>query len=442
MLCSAQSYINNCMKRRAFILLAILGIATIALYGWALSLGDLRARTYLFEYVFFALFGVYLLSVGVVLFLKPRDKRTVVVIVGVAAVIRLVMVFSPPTLSDDIFQYAWDGRVQVAGVNPYRYASDAPELEHLRDDEVYAKIFFRQHTVYPPAAEMLFAVAAAPKRETVFLIKLLLSMIDVGSIALVMLILRRLKMDPARAVLYAWAPLVVFEISHSGHIDGLMVFFVLAAVLARLKRWNIAAGAALGLAVATKVLPLLLLPALVKKRDWRLPAGLIGALVVVFLPYAGFAAQLARVIGGISGNLRFNAGLKHFLELAVGRSATFDTVYAVAAAAILGGVAVYLVAANDASDAAVMRHAFVMAALFVVLLPFLPPWYLMIVLPFLAWRPSPAFLYLSGAVMLSYLFYATVPWQYPEWIRYAQYLPFFGLLAAEAGFSLGYKAKS
>ncbi|MYF93637.1 MAG: hypothetical protein F4184_16665 [Gemmatimonadetes bacterium] len=54
-------------------------------------------------------------------------------ILGAALVFRLTLWWSPATLSDDIFRYVWDGRVQLAGINPYLYAPSAPEVAHLRD---------------------------------------------------------------------------------------------------------------------------------------------------------------------------------------------------------------------------------------------------------------------------------------------------------------------
>ena len=39
----------------------------------------------------------------------------------------------PPHLSDDVFRYIWDGRVQAAGIDPYEYVPAAPQLASLRD---------------------------------------------------------------------------------------------------------------------------------------------------------------------------------------------------------------------------------------------------------------------------------------------------------------------
>ena len=54
---------------------------------------------------------------------------------------------------DDVYRYVWDGKVQRAGVNPYRFAPDAPQLSALRDTD-WARINNRSlPTIYPPLAE-------------------------------------------------------------------------------------------------------------------------------------------------------------------------------------------------------------------------------------------------------------------------------------------------
>ena len=78
----------------------------------------------------------------------------------VAAALRLPLIVSPAFLSTDVNRYVWDGRVQAAGVNPYRYMPGDPALARLRDDQVYPRINRAEYapTIYPPAAQVIFAV--------------------------------------------------------------------------------------------------------------------------------------------------------------------------------------------------------------------------------------------------------------------------------------------
>src|SRR5687767_5276317 len=104
--------------------------------------------------------------------LRARPARSLFLIVILFAVLfRLSILFSPPYLSDDIYRYVWDGRVQAAGINPYRYLPSAPELVQLRDDKIYPKINRRDYapTIYPPLAEGLFFLTTRISESVVWM---------------------------------------------------------------------------------------------------------------------------------------------------------------------------------------------------------------------------------------------------------------------------------
>src|SRR5215472_9325155 len=79
-------------------------------------------------------------------------------IILLAVAFRLSLVAFDPWLSDDLYRYVWDGRVQAAGFNPYRYIPADDALAGLRDSAIYGQINRRDYapTVYPPGAEALF----------------------------------------------------------------------------------------------------------------------------------------------------------------------------------------------------------------------------------------------------------------------------------------------
>lgn len=411
---------------------AFIGVLSSILYLKALLLKDLRVNTFAFEYVFFVLFALYIAASVFILYKRLPQKQTFAIVIAVAVVARLLMTLSAPTLSNDVYRYAWDGKIQAAGYDPYKYSPDDPRLSGLRDKDVYSQIYEKKGaSIYPPVSQMFFFISALPGIKPVYLLKLFLSLLDVVSIVLLVFILKELGMDENRVIFYAWNPLVIFEISHSGHIDGLVVLLILAAVLLRLKDKKVLSGAAAGVAAAAKIFPLILAPALVKKFDFKMPAGMAIAIGLAYLPYVKARTALLSIFSSSSGP-RFNAGLKYFLEMTLGgQSPTFDTVYKYVALAFLAVAAVFIYLHEKKDGRFVMDACFVMSAIYIIFLPFLAPWYLVFMIPFLAYRPSPAFLYLSGAVMLSYLFFAFVPWTYPEWIRYVQYVPFFGLLGVQ-----------
>ena len=118
------------MTHSAKWLLAILGFFLIAICVGALELGDLRKHTVEFEWLFFSAFALYGIACFISLQSEEADRRTLYGIFAMAALMQGVLIFSRPTLTDDMYRYVWDGRVQAHGISPYRYPPGADELAH------------------------------------------------------------------------------------------------------------------------------------------------------------------------------------------------------------------------------------------------------------------------------------------------------------------------
>ena len=98
----------------------------------------------------------------------------------------------------------------------------------------------------------------APMSVTAF--KAAMSAFDLITVLLLMLVLARSGIDPARAIIFAWHPLVIFEGAHSGHIEAVYIAFLALALLAWSSRKRALAGIPLALATLVKFYPALLLP--------------------------------------------------------------------------------------------------------------------------------------------------------------------------------------
>ena len=119
-------------------------------------------------------------AIAAALVLHGGDRRPAwAVILGTAILLRLIALAAPVFLSDDINRYIWDGRVQAAGINPYRYIPTDPELEPLRDPLIFPNINRNNYapTIYPPVAQMLF-LAANRFGETALAVKLMFATIE------------------------------------------------------------------------------------------------------------------------------------------------------------------------------------------------------------------------------------------------------------------------
>ena len=133
--------------------------------------------------------------------------QALAVILGVALALRLALLFEPPNLSTDAYRYVWDGRVQGAGVNPYLHVPAAPALEALRDEAIFPHINRRDYavTIYPPAAQMLFALVNRVS-DGLLAMKLALVACEAVTAAVLVDLLRRLRRPVTRVVAYALAP--------------------------------------------------------------------------------------------------------------------------------------------------------------------------------------------------------------------------------------------
>src|SRR5258708_16237973 len=138
------------------VLLAVIGAILLILYRIGLHS---RGVTDIVWFIKLALLQSLLYLIAAWLIVRAGSARsTLIIVLVLAGIFRLSIVFAPPYLSDDIYRYVWDGRVQAAGINPYRYIPADEHLQSLRDEKIYLKINQRDyaHTMYPPAAESMY----------------------------------------------------------------------------------------------------------------------------------------------------------------------------------------------------------------------------------------------------------------------------------------------
>jgi alpha-1,6-mannosyltransferase len=369
---------------------------------------------------------------------QRRDDRVVLgLVLGFGLLFRLAVLPTPVLLSSDIYRYLWDGRVQRAGISPYRYPPAAPELAPLRDEAIHPHINRPdKRTVYPPGAEMLFALVTAMAPDSVAGWRLFLLGCEAATAALLLTVLRRMGRPPGAVVVYAWAPLAVFEGVQAGPLEAALLPLLLLALLWRQAGHLAWAGAAVGAGSLLKLDPAVLLVAWWRRGDQRFPAAALAVVAAGYLPYAipvglGVLGFLPEYFGSAED---FNVGLRHFFteglrpasqfEREVMRGALMLLLVGALLAALLrirrrlgeGPRAIY-----DAGVAAV--------AAYLLLVPTaLHAWYVLWIMPLLAVRLSPGWLWFSGAVALSYLTYAWAPAPFPLWVRALEYLPLWALL--------------
>jgi hypothetical protein len=330
------------------------------------------------------------------------SSRTLKRILIIAVLLRVPLLFTEPALSDDVWRNLWDGRVQVAGENPYIHGPRDPALSHLRDDVTWPRINHPQYrTIYPPFGQMSAAAAGAVATVTglpeLLAWKLLVVLIELLGMTMLGRALAG-RGNPAPLVLWAWSPLAVFEFSGGGHIDSIALGLSGAAAALWLREGHAGAGALFAGAVMTKFLPF---PAglgfVGAKGSSRAALAFLATAVLLTIPYIAAGPHIIEQLGVYAGNWEFNGVLNRWLWI---DSWGYTLAALPGAGETLNGIekgtgrliAWIIVLAAGFISARRGTDPFLVArrtlALFLAIQPTIYPWYLANLLPWLCLSPS------------------------------------------------------
>lgn len=424
--------------RTAPFVLAILGTAIEVLWLLLRTYEPLRRHVVetIILYVLASL--VYTISAWVVLQSAGSPGRGPLLLVAAFALLFRFTVWPVfPALSDDVFRYRWEGKVQVHGGNPYQVRPNDLEWAHLRD-ATFPFVPGRDFRAgYGPLIEQVqawtYRAAAAvtedPYRQA-FWFKAPAALFDLGVLLALAWLLHLRGLPRERVLIYAWSPLSVMEFWGTGHNDSIPVFFVIAALaLGARERWTAAFGA-LSLAVAAKLWPLVLLPAFFgcgggAPVRWRRAWPFAPVFLAWWWPYWSDVTDNIRFMSGFVGGWRNNDSLFGLLLWLTG-----DLYRAKYAGFILIAAASALAAWRCRT---LERASLVAITAMLMISANVHPWYLTWVLPLLVFHPAPALLLWTALAPLAY--HTVIPWiELGEWhgstpYRWWIYLPVYGMLA-------------
>jgi hypothetical protein len=341
-----------------------------------------------------ALMGIFLLG-GAGAFAVSRiaenadDRGMLMLIFAGAVLMRLSLLFTEPYLSTDIYRYIWDGRVQAAGINPYRYVPAAPELAHLRDQVIFPNINRANTavTIYPPAAQGAF-LALTRLGESVVVMKLGLLAFEAVTVAAVLGLLQHQGSSPVRIAAYAWHPLPVWEIAGSGHVDSAMCALLMLGLLLYVRKQTLTAGVLITLGALVKPTALLALPVFWRPWNWRLPLVVLCTAMLAYLPYLSVGTGVLGYLGGYVDEEGLASGrgiaLLWLMERFTGHLPAAAGVYAAAAAIIMCALVLAVAFRSDRSDQTAIRSLCWVLIAFLILASPHYPWYFLVLVPFLA----------------------------------------------------------
>jgi hypothetical protein len=350
-------------------------------------------------------------------------------ILGAGLLVRASLIAVPPTASDDVYRYLWDGRVQAHGIDPYRYPPSDTALAGLRTPDLPARVNHPDmRSIDPPGAEWLFFLSSLAGGDGLLAMKCLMLIAEGCTLLFLLLALRSAGMGEYGLALYAFSPLPILHFMVDLHVDGLAIPFLALALWLRERGRTGGAAAALGGSALIKLFPLSLLPAFVAsvraKERWR--SVLLVSLIVgaAYAPYLVSGGRPFEALGAFAENWEANSSLFRLLYEAIGNNQIAHRIATGATVLLLLGIALTELPFREKIYWSIIG--------FFLLAPTVHPWYLTWVaclLPLVPGREGIAFtvlVNLAGFTLVGYRLRGV--WEQPVWALLLEYVPLYAML--------------
>jgi alpha-1,6-mannosyltransferase len=324
-----------------------------------------------------------------------NQKLNVWLGIGAGIFFRLLLLFAEPALSDDYFRFVWDGRLLLAGENPYLYlptqlVSDGVAAIPGLTPELFAQLNSpHYYSVYPPVLQGVFWLAAALSPDSLtgslLVMRVIIITAEVGSILLLLRLLRRMALPDRYVHLYALNPLVILELTGNLHMEALLIFFLLLFLYQLHYQRYLISAIPFALAVGSKLLPLMFLPFVWRKLGFRRFAAfggvLLAALLLMFYPLLSLEVlhNIWQSIDLYFQRFEFNASMYYLLRWLGFQLTGYNQIAVIGPLLSLATVGIILSMAAVKKLGSVRRLAGYMAAaltVYLLLATTVHPWYI------------------------------------------------------------------
>ncbi len=376
----------------------------------------------------------------------PFGENNYTLFFGLAILCRFFLIFSFPNLSDDIYRFIWDGNLIENGLNPFEILpSDALDEGYKGiDPKLYKELNSQEYyTIYPPVCQGIFGLSALLSEGIhlpAIIMKCFMFLFEIGSLVYISKCLAKLSMPKSNVLIYALNPLIILEIMGNLHFEGAMIFFLVLCFFLLLSNKIYAAALAMALSVCSKLLPLMFLPALLKKIGFK-KSILFYALtfffiLLLFLPLLSeqFFSNFANSVDLYFRKFEFNASIYYLLrylgQLLVGYNliALFGPMLGIISLTIIIILAFTLGKNNFGKWPLVMLFSI---STYLLLTTTVHPWYLSLPLATCLFTKYRFPVIWSGLIMLTYINYSTVIYVENLWIVSFEYQILFAYIIYE-----------
>ncbi|WP_456646270.1 hypothetical protein [Bradyrhizobium sp. Lot33] len=339
---------------------------------------------------------------------RASPDRALWLIFGLGIALRVYALLFDPLLSSDIYRYVWDGKVQAAGINPYRHMPADEALAFLRDGMIFPRINRADTavTIYPPVAQFFFLIVTR-FGESVTVMRLALLGCEAITVTMIMLLLRRMNRPLTRVVAYLWHPLPLWEIANNGHVDALMVALMLLGLWIALTGHALRGAVVITSSVLVKPYAAPVLAGIWRPWDLKMLLVVIATVALCYLPYLSVGwGVLGFLTNGYLTEEGISAGndlwLLSLWRLVFGERQGDFAAYVVLAALVLVFKGFSVARSSDRTIASRLADINMLLLITFLLLSPNYPWYFLVTAPFAALCGSaPTWVVSIGALLLS-----------------------------------------
>lgn len=421
-------------------LLAILMLILAGCLGYLPEQSDF----YLIFFLYAPLFALYL-----AVYRLYTSHHDVLFFIFISLLLRAVLIFAFPNLSDDIYRFLWDGHLINDGINPYLY-TPSEWIRTLPDnDSIYHLLYPHlnspdYYTIYPPVCQAIFSVCAKLDFDNIYwssvFMKTIFLVAETTTIYFLLKLVQLLRIPQHRVLLYALNPLIIIEFAGNLHFEALMIMFLTMAFWFYIRQRSKMFSLSMAMSIGTKLLPLMFLPFFLRRfRRTKLITGFIllaTTLLLLFVPFLNydFVQHLGTSINLYFQKFEFNASIYYLVRWIGFRLRGYNIIQT--AGPVLSlltfAIIIYLAAMEKPKK---MQHVFrVLLLAFSTYLFFsttIHPWYLgiPILLSVLTHYRYPIFW--SAVVIGTYINYSYQPYHENLWVVFIEYSVVFFVLFLE-----------
>ncbi len=441
---------NNLIKNNLYTLIAIL-ISCFGYYyfGYELVRGNFNKLLVCYS-------GLFLLF----LFIYKKENNWKLLVYAFI-LLRIVLLFATPNLSQDFYRFIWDGRMILNGHNPYLYLPEtyvnAKFTLPNQANELVAgmgELNASHYSNYPPLNQLCFTIAALFSKSNILgsivAMRALIILADIGVLYFGVKLLKHLKLNTKTIFLYLLNPLIIIELTGNIHFEGLMIFFLIwSSYLIATKKWKLAA-IPFASSVCLKLLPLLFLPLFFRQLKFKklliFYIIVTTTIIIFFAPFmsVNLLHNFTKSIGLWFGQFEFNGSIHNILKY-IGKQFNLNNIVK-----LLGKITPILVVLFTSllsikqqknSTKSLFKAMLFALSFYLFTSSTIHPWYLAMVLVLSIFTNYKFPLLWSYTVILSYSFYRNEDFINNYWLISLEYILVFSLMFKEIFYYLEKKKR-